>query len=226
MVAAMGDAASIQEFAGSRLACRRGERLVFAGLDFRLGSGEALVLRGPNGSGKSSLLRLMAGLIRPEAGRLTWNGAATAEDREAHGGRLHFIGHLDAVKPALTVRENLRFWIRLRGVAEDASAIGKALARLGLERLADAPARFLSAGQRRRLALSRLAATPAALWLLDEPSTGLDDASLSAFESLLADHRAGGGMVALATHTAIALPGAAELRLDAFARGPVLDDAA
>ena len=222
----MGDPPNTEGFEGSGLACQRGERLVFAGLDFRLAPSGALVLRGPNGSGKSSLLRLMAGLIRPAAGRLAWNGVDALDDRESHGGRLHFIGHLDAVKPALTVGENLGFWTRLRGAVANAARIEAALARVGLERLADVPARYLSAGQRRRLALSRLIATPAALWLLDEPSTGLDDDSLAALESMLAAHRAAGGMVALATHTAIALPGGQELRLDGFTRGPALDEIA
>jgi len=222
----MGDGSGAQGFVGTGLACRRGERLVFSGLDFRLGPSEALVLRGPNGSGKSSLLRVMAGLIRPTAGQLDWDGEAVADDREAHAGRLHFIGHLDAVKPALTVGENLHFWASLRNTTGDAATIGAALGDVGLAALADAPARYLSAGQRRRLALARLTASPASLWLLDEPSVGLDDQSLAAFESMLAGHRASGGMVALATHTAIALPGARELRLDEFTRGLVMDEVA
>lgn len=217
----MGEAAVTADFKGIGLACRRGDRLVFVGLDFRLAPGEALVLRGPNGSGKSSLLRLMAGLSRPEAGRLAWAGEAVAADREAHADRLHYVGHLDAIKSALTVFENLAFWARLRHGAVGRGELDRALGRVKLSRLADAPARFLSAGQRRRLTLARLLAAPAALWLLDEPSVGLDDASLAVLEAMLADHRAGGGMVALATHTAIALPDAGELRLDAF--GPPIE---
>ena len=221
----MGDQAESQGFTGTGLACRRGERMVFGGLDFRLGPSEALVLRGPNGSGKSSLLRVMAGLVRLFAGRLAWDGASVDDDREAHAGRLHFLGHLDGVKAALTVGENLRFWSQLRG-ASGAAAVGEALDTLGLGPLADAPARYLSAGQRRRLALARLVAAPAALWLLDEPTNGLDDASLAAFEAMLARHRAGGGMVALATHAAIALPGACELRLDQFTHALAMDEVA
>lgn len=205
-------------FSGNGLACRRGGRLVFAGLDFRLESGQALVLRGPNGSGKSSLLRVMAGLIRPEAGALAWDGADARDDREAHGARLHFVGHLDGIKLALTVTENIRFWARLRGRQNDTVWLATALDALHLARLADVPARLLSAGQRRRLALARLLAAPAPLWLLDEPSVGLDDASLAALEQIIAAHRAGGGMVVAATHTAIALPDAQTLNLDAFAR--------
>jgi heme exporter protein A len=222
----MGDGAGAQEFTGIGLACRRGERQVFSGLDFRIGSGEALVLRGPNGSGKSSLLRVMAGLIRPVVGQMNWNDVPVTDDREAHAGRLHFVGHLDAIKPALTVSENLRFWASLRGAPAGGSSILDALGDVGLAALVDAPARYLSAGQRRRLALARLVTTPAPLWLLDEPSTGLDDRSLAAFEAILARHRAAGGMVALATHTEIALPGARELRLDEFTRGLVMDEMA
>lgn len=217
----MGETSPPHRFEGIGLACRRGDRVVFAGLDFRLAPGQALVLRGPNGSGKSSLLRLMAGLSRPEAGRLEWAGGPVAADREAHAGRLHYVGHLDAIKPALTVFENLAFWASLRGSAASRAGLAAALGRVNLARLADAPARFLSAGQRRRLTLARLLASPSVLWLLDEPSVGLDDASLLVLEAMLAEHRAGGGMVALATHTAVALPGANELRLDAFTR--VLD---
>jgi len=213
-------------FTGTGLACRRGERLVFAGLEFALGPGEALVLRGPNGSGKSSLLRLMAGLGRPASGALAWDGENVARDREAHAARLHFLGHLDAVKGALTAAENLLSWARLRGTHADRAGIAAALDRLGLARLASAPARFLSAGQRRRLALARLLVSPAALWLLDEPSVGLDENSQAALEAMLARHRAEGGMVALAIHGAIALADAREIRLDAFARGPAMDSAA
>jgi heme exporter protein A len=224
----MGNAAAGQHFTGTGLACRRGERLVFGGLDFALAPGDALVLRGPNGSGKSSLLRVMAGLIRPIAGRLDWGGAAIDDDREAHAAKLHFLGHLDAVKPALTVAENLRFWMDLRGggagVAAGNEVRRAALDTLGLGALADAPARYLSAGQRRRLALARLIAAPAPLWLLDEPTNALDDAALAAFEAMLARHRAAGGMVAVATHAAIALPGARELRLDRFAVHPALEE--
>ncbi len=219
----MGAMGQAQRFTGTGLACRRGGRLVFAGLDFRLESGQALVLRGPNGSGKSSLLRLMAGLIRPEAGGLAWDGQDALDDREAHAGRLHFIGHLDAIKLALSVAENVRFWAKLRGRVLDDVALAAALDHLHLTRLADAPSRFLSAGQRRRLALTRLVAAPAPLWLLDEPSVGLDSDSLSAFEVMLAAHRARGGMVVAATHTEIALPDAQILHLDQFARGIDLD---
>jgi len=197
-------------FAGRAIACRRGERLVFAKLDFALPAGGALLLTGPNGSGKSSLLRLMAGLGRPEAGAITWEGEAISADPAAHRTRLHFIGHQEAVKPVLSVAENLAFWAGLHG---GTSGIAAALAHFRLERLADWPARLLSAGQRHRLALARLLASPAALWLLDEPATGLDDEAVGDLLAAIAAHRADGGRVALSTHTALPLPAAATLTL-------------
>lgn len=201
-------------FAGQALACRRGERLVFAGLDFALAPGGALVLTGPNGSGKSSLLRLMAGLTRPEAGRLGWDGTPVAEDPAAHRARLHLIGHQDALKPVLTVAETLRFWAGMRGGGEVAAG----LARFRLAALADWPCRLLSAGQRRRLALARLVASPAPLWLLDEPANGLDADALADLLAAIEAHRAAGGAVALSTHTRLEIDGAVELSLIKFAR--------
>jgi len=186
-------------FAGHDLACRRGERLVFSGLSFRVAVGAALLLRGPNGSGKSSLLRCMAGLLTPVAGVQTWNEQPIALDTDAHRGRLRYLGHQDAVKPALTVLENLALWQQLHGL-RDAAAIGRALAGLGLDRLAELPARLLSAGQRRRVALARLLASPAPLWLLDEPTTALDDDGVERFARMVAEHRASGGVVVLSSH--------------------------
>jgi len=186
-------------FAGHDLACRRGERLVFTGLSFRVAAGEVLLLRGPNGSGKSSLLRCMAGLLAPAAGAQTWNDQPVALDPDAHRGRLRYLGHQDAVKPALTVLENLALWQQLHGL-RDAAALARALAALGLDRLAELPARLLSAGQRRRVALARLLAAPAPLWLLDEPTTALDDDGVARFAHLVGDHRAGGGLVVLSSH--------------------------
>jgi heme exporter protein A len=199
---------------GEDLSCIRGERLVFAKLAFRLDAGGALVLRGPNGSGKSSLLRLIAGLARPTTGAIAWNGATIARDRAAHRARVAYAGHADAIKPALTVEENFRFWTGLRGASSDAAAV---LARLGLDRHAAIHGRFLSSGEKRRLALATLAASGAPVWLLDEPTVGLDAASLSALEALLAEHCRSGGMVVLSTHVDLALDAAATLDLGAFA---------
>jgi heme exporter protein A len=201
-------------FAGEALACRRGERLVFAGVDFALASGDALILTGRNGSGKTSLLRLAAGLTRPAAGRLAWHDGPVSDDPQRHRGRLHFVGHLDAVKPALTVAENLRVWASLRGAGE--AAIRVALDSFGLGMLADAPARYLSAGQRRRLALSRLLAGEAPLWLLDEPTVALDRESVAAIHQAIARHRDGGGMAIIATNVELGIGGARRLALGDF----------
>lgn len=193
------------------VACLRGERLVFEGVSLALGAGEALRLTGPNGSGKSSLLRLLAGLGRPAAGGIMWNGSAVHDDWDAHRRRLLFLGHQDAVKPWLTARENLAFWAALHGAA--AEGIAPALARFALTPQAELPARFLSQGQRRRLALARFAAIPARLWLLDEPTTGLDEANVATLESLVAEHCAKGGLAVVSTHLALKLPGSSALAL-------------
>jgi len=192
------------QFTGSQLHCIRGERIVFSGLDFKIEAGQALVLQGANGSGKSSLLRLMAGLLTPESGSLLWDGEKMEEGADVHGARLHYLGHGNAVKPALSVRENLRFWTGLRKAkeskAQDGFGVDVALKRFDIAHLADLPARFLSAGQCRRLALARLLCAPVPLWLLDEPANALDARSTEILADLIGEHRAQGGMVALATH--------------------------
>ncbi len=190
------------------LACWRGERAVFAGLSFTLAPGSAMLLTGPNGAGKSSLLRLLAGLLPPAEGRLLWEGEDAFADRAAHARRLRYLGHGDALKPALTARENLDFYARLWG-----GEAALALAALGLAALADLPARVLSSGQKRRLALARLALAPASLWLLDEPTVGLDAASVARLGGLFAAHRERGGIILAATHLPLPLQGAGELAL-------------
>ena len=192
------------------LAAIRGERLVFHGLSFSLPSGGALVLSGRNGAGKSTLLRLLAGLVRPDAGRLLWDEADALADRTEHGRRVALLGHQDALKPGLTAAENLAFAARLSG-----RPVLDALAALGLEDLAALPARMLSAGQKRRLALARVGLSAAPLWLLDEPTLGLDESAVERLGALLARHRDGGGMIVAATHVALPLPGAEILRLNA-----------
>jgi heme exporter protein A len=187
---------------GEELAAIRGEKLVFSAVSFTVPAGGALLLVGPNGSGKSTLLRLLAGLKRADAGRVLWDGADVALDPAAHAARLAYVGHQDAVKPGLTVGENLL-----------PHRTGAALEAVGLAALADVPARMLSAGQRRRLALARLVCRPTALWLLDEPTLGLDTASVERFGAMLAAHRAQGGVVVAATHLPLPLPGATELAL-------------
>lgn len=193
---------------GRDLACWRGERAVFAGLSFTLPPGGALLLVGANGAGKSSLLRLLAGLVPLAEGELLWQGQDALADRVAHAARLRYLSHQDALKPSLSARENLSFFARLWGGDTEA-----ALDSVGLSDLAELPARVLSSGQKRRLALARLALAPAPLWLLDEPTVGLDAASVERLGLLLAAHRAAGGAVMAATHLPLPLPGAQELRL-------------
>ncbi len=190
------------------LAAFRGERLVLRDVAFSLAAGGALLLTGPNGSGKSTLLRLLAGLLRPAAGTLRWNGEDALADLPTHARRVGYVGHLDALKPGFTAAENLAFAARLSG-----GSVADALAGVGLEGLADLPGRMLSAGQRRRLALARLGLTRAPLWLLDEPTLGLDDRSVGRFGGLMEAHRAGGGLVVAATHLPLPLGRAAELSL-------------
>lgn len=190
------------------LACWRGERAIFAGLSFTLPPGGALLLVGANGAGKSSLLRVLAGLIPVAEGELLWQGQDALADRVAHAARLRYLSHQDALKPSLTAAENLAFYARLWG-----GDVAVALESVGLADLAELPARVLSSGQKRRLALARLALAPAALWLLDEPTVGLDAASVTRLGGLLAAHRAAGGAVIAATHLPLPLPGAGEFRL-------------
>jgi heme exporter protein A len=187
------------------LAAFRAERLVFADIGFSVANGGALLLAGPNGSGKSTLLRLLAGLLRPAAGRLLWDGADAFADLPAHATKVAYLGHQDAVKPALTVTGNLALFGR--------AGIPAALAAMGLETLADLPARLLSAGQKRRLALARLVLARRALWLLDEPTVGLDEASIARLGAAAERHRNGGGMIVAATHVALPFPRAEVLRL-------------
>jgi heme exporter protein A len=200
-------------FQGDALACRRGEALIFETVGFALEPGDALWLSGPNGSGKSSLLRLMAGLLTPLHGAVTWDGAAIGADREAHRARLRYLGHLDAVKTHLTVAENLGFWAGYWGIAR--SAVAPALMRLGIAHLAAAPARHLSAGQRRRAALARLALERAPLWLLDEPSAALDTDGIERLVQLIAEARAAGSIVVFSSHDTLPVPDMKQLVLAA-----------
>lgn len=204
------------QFVGEHIACIRGERTVFTGLSFRLTGGDALVLVGRNGAGKSSLLRILAGLLPPVAGRLCWDSSDIRADLDGHRARVRYVGHADAVKPALSAFENLHTWAVLWGGrhgAEDRTR--DALSRFAIDRLAELPGRWLSAGQRRRLALARLLLAPAPLWLLDEPRTALDADAAVLLDAVIARHRAGGGMVVMALHEGARPPGARTLEVGA-----------
>jgi heme exporter protein A len=187
---------------GQHVCIFRGDRLVLNDVAFAVPAGGALLLLGPNGAGKSTLLRALAGLKRLDAGVVTVDGDAE------YAGKAAYLGHLDAIKPGLTAAENLAFAARLSG-----RPAADALHAADLAPLANLPARMLSAGQKRRLALARLALSAAPIWLLDEPTLGLDTAAVSRFGSALADHRNVGGVVIAATHLPLPLPDAAELRL-------------
>jgi len=180
---------------------RRGGRLLFERLGLELAAGEACALVGPNGSGKTSLLRAVAGLVRPEAGEIVFDGA---EAEAARGSGLHFISHQDGLKPARTAWEELRFWSLWSG--GDAAAAEAAAETLELTPLLDLEVRRLSAGQRRRLALARLLAAPRPLWLLDEPLAPLDARWRERFGDIIADHLRRKGLVLAAVHDP--LPGA------------------
>ena len=183
----------------SSLYCRRGERLVLRDLSFSARAGDFIVVTGPNGAGKSTLLRALAGLIPIEKGTIAIDPFC------------HFVSHSDALKPALTARENLSYTAGLLGGARrDPMA---ALSALGLGGLADMPARHLSAGQKRRLALARLLAVQRSVWLLDEPLTGLDRENAGRLSELIADHRGAGGCVVAATHQPFELGNIVSLEL-------------
>ena len=193
------------QFAGSSLcatglACQRGGRTVFRDVGFSLQSGEVLIVTGPNGAGKSSLLRLLAGLVEVANGSLKLEGGA--EDASL-GEQAHYIGHLDALKPAMSVRQTLAFWSDFLG--GDASDTDRALEAFDLAGLIDLPVAYLSAGQRRRLSLSRLLVAPRPLWLLDEPGVALDAASLARLVRVIEAHQAQGGIVIATTHQALDL---------------------
>lgn len=210
-------------FKGAGLVCVRGERTVFRGLDFQIKPGGALILIGPNGAGKSSLLRMMAGLLRPYEGQILWDDQDAFDDIDDHGAKLHYVGHHDAVKPVLSANENIRFWSELRGA--EATGVERGLATFDIEHLYDVPGRFLSAGQKRRVNLARIIAAPAPLWLLDEPTTALDKATIKRLERAIQAHRDAGGMVVLSTHADIVMPGAKVLDVSEFACKAPLDEA-
>jgi heme exporter protein A len=194
------------QIAAEGLTCARGGREVFCGVHFLVNGGEMLAVTGPNGAGKSSLLRLVAGLVRLSRGRLALQGG---DPELSIGEQAHYVGHQDALKPSLTVQENLAFWSAfLDGHGETAAP----LARVGLGSLAHVPARYLSAGQRRRLSLARLIAVERPIWLLDEPASSLDAAGQTVLAGLMEAHVARGGLILAAIHGPLPRP-AKELKL-------------
>jgi heme exporter protein A len=193
------------------LSCRRGGRPVFEGVSFALAGGELLALTGRNGSGKTTLLRALALLVAIDAGRISWQGEDVVRDREAWRRRIAWLGHLEGLKVDLGVRENLSIAARLRDEPPD--RVDRALESFDLASLARREVRTLSAGQRRRVALARVASSHAPLWLLDEPLNALDSPSQAALRAVLDGHLAAGGLVIAATHAPIRVTGARVLEL-------------
>lgn len=201
-----------RRLAARDLACLRGGRLVFEGLSFEIERGEVLVLTGQNGSGKSSLLRQIAGLLEIAHGAISLDGG---NPESTIGEQAHYVGHLDALKPSMSVAETLRFWTAYLGGSDGPDAVARALGALALAPLADLPVAYLSAGQRRRLALARMLSVQRPLWLLDEPTVGLDTASMGRLLDLMKAHLAAGGLIVAATHLDLGLHPAKTLRLGA-----------
>jgi heme exporter protein A len=190
------------------LACHRGGRDVFTGLSFTVGAGDALTITGRNGAGKSSLLRLIAGLIRPAGGRLRLEGG---DPELSIAEQAHYLGHQDALKPSLSVAENLEFWAAFLGGGS--SKVHEALEAFGLGGISALPAAYLSAGQRRRLSIARLLAVNRPIWLLDEPTSTLDAVAQDRLGDVMRSHLAQGGLILAATHASLGFVGAQELRL-------------
>ncbi len=200
----------ISSLTAENLACARGDRVLFEGLSFRLERGQALAVEGANGAGKTSLLRLIAGFLTPQAGRLVLaTDQGESDDGEERGKQTGWLGHQDGLKPQLTVREQLNFFAALYGAKTDSDA---AMSQVGLARQKDFPCRYLSAGQKRRLGLARLMVSARSLWLLDEPFAALDSEGETMIAQAMAQHCANGGMVIAATHDPLPL-GQASIRL-------------
>ena len=205
------------------LECTRGERRLFSGLSFSVKRGQLLRVAGANGSGKTSLLRIMCGLLAPSAGELRWNGRSIRAEREEYSRNLVFIGHLNALKDDLTALENLQVAAALAGMSSEPARMLAGLEAFGIAHCAELPAKVLSQGQRRRVALARLALSQAVpLWILDEPFSALDVGAVAELELLLAAHIEAGGMVVLTTHQEVQVVAHAILRVDLDAHAAAL----
>lgn len=192
------------------LACRRGGRMLFTDVSFELDAGDALLISGRNGVGKTSLLRILSGLVKAEDGQLFIGEVSADDDPEAYRAPIAYLGHRNALKPALSVMDNIQFWAGLRG----GTRVEDAMTAMNITHLSNTPVRLLSSGQKRRSALARLYACGARLWLLDEPSTGLDAASRKRLDAMIASHREEGGMVIAVAHGDLVMPNAKDLRLE------------
>ncbi len=190
----------------SALTLARGERTLFRDLDFTAAAGDCIALTGPNGAGKTSLLRAIAGLIRPEGGEIAFRDGDRnlIDPTDARGREVHLVGHLDGLKGARTARHELMFQSDWLGHTQD--GYDDAVAAFGLKPLLDLEVRKLSAGQRRRLALGRLLGSPRALWLLDEPFGPLDARWREAFAEIMRRHLAAGGLIVCAVHDPLPIP--------------------
>ncbi|MBR7650826.1 heme ABC exporter ATP-binding protein CcmA [Brucella oryzae] len=182
------------------LAGERGGETIFAGLYFALSEGEALVVTGPNGSGKSTLLRIICGLLQPEAGKVKLSDDGTVLPVRA---ACHYLGHQNAMKPALSVRENLSFWQKFNGAAQ--AEIDEALEAVDLPGVEHLPFGYLSTGQKRRVSIAKLLVSHRPLWIVDEPTAGLDKASEARFAEIMRGHMREGGMIVAATHIPLGL---------------------
>ena len=191
------------------LAAERGGEPVFSGVSFDLGAGEGLVVTGPNGSGKSTLLRVVAGLLPATEGAVRVEGGG--EEWPEPQAACHYLGHQNAMKTALSVEENLRFWREFCGAPH--LEIDEALGMVGLPQVAGLPFGYLSTGQKRRISIAKLLVAYRPVWLLDEPTAGLDRASEKQFAALMAAHMEDGGIVVAATHIPLGLEGVQDLRL-------------
>ena len=201
----MNDRSPQPSLAVDSLSCVRGDRVLFRGLNFTLGDGELLHLKGHNGSGKTTLLRALAGLLMPEAGEIRWQGRNIRALREEYTRHLLYLGHMNGIKGDLTAAENLRIAATLDGFALSEKRAWELLAEIGLRGYEDLPSKHLSQGQKRRVALARLLANAARIWILDEPFTALDVAAVERLQDVIRRHIGDGGMAIITTHQEVAM---------------------